>query len=188
MKIASYWSNGGVFLATVIYFGAFSSAFASDVTKWGKASDVFANGLGLAAVALTLSENDQEGMHQGVKVAGATFLVVEGLKRLSQKERPDHSDKRSFPSGHTALAFAAAGFIDRRYGHKKPIVAALGYGMAVMTGLGRVKARKHFSTDVLAGAVIGLVAARHFTSANNSGINISISDQSRLKLSYEKKF
>ena len=75
---------------------------------------------------------------------------------------PEADYGRSFPSGHTSTAFAAAaaytsilhlrGEADR---HRVEIGAL--FGVATLTGALRVKAHKHFPTDVLAGAVLGTV-------------------------------
>jgi hypothetical protein len=45
-----------------------------------------------------------------------TSGAVWALKYTTQRERPDGSNHYSFPSGHTAVAFAAASVIDKRYG------------------------------------------------------------------------
>ena len=176
------------FAVCVIWLGTSSLSQAGDISLWGKSSDVLASGLGLAAVSLAALEKDKDGLKQGTKVAVATLLTVEALKRSIPKARPDFSDNRSFPSGHTALAFAAAGYIDRRYGHEKPIAAVAGYSIALLTGISRVKAKKHFPLDVLAGAVIGWTMANRFTTTNNPQLNFDIDQQEGLRISYEKKF
>ena len=60
----------------------------------------------------------------------------------------------SFPSGHTAAAFALAAVISARYrGHKwVPWVA---YGAATLVGLSRITLQSHFPSDVFVGGVLG---------------------------------
>lgn len=67
---------------------------------------------------------------------------------------PDEHDYNSFPSGHTADAVAAARAIGRVAPDARgPVMAAAG-----IVGLVQVPRAKHHLTDVLAGAVVGLVA------------------------------
>ena len=88
------------------------------------------------------------------------LVVTEGLKRIIGRDRPDGSDNKSFPSGHTSTAFQAASFIHFRYGLR---YAGPSYAAAVFMGYSRVHARKHFVTDVLAGMAIGTLSSRLFT-------------------------
>lgn len=81
-----------------------------------------------------------------------TGLVIGGAeltKRLVHRTRPDGSDRKSFFSEHTALAFVNTGW---RYQVSVPI--ALG------TGYLRPAANKHYISDVLAGAGFGVLVSR----------------------------
>ena len=60
----------------------------------------------------------------------------------------------SFPSGHAVTAFALAFVLARAY----PRYAVPFYGLAVMVALSRVYLAKHFPSDVVAGAVVGILA------------------------------
>ena len=84
--------------------------------------------------------------------------------------RPDGSDNKSFPSAHTAVAFSAAAFIDRRYGEQYGAWApAALYGVAALTGVARVEAKKHHWGDVLAGGAMGYGASRFWTNPSKNG-------------------
>ena len=78
------------------------------------------------------------------------------LKWAVARERPDHSDLRSMPSGHTLFAFTGAGLTGIDYG---PGWAAGAYAVAVFTGAERLWGNRHWMTDVLAGAGIGILSA-----------------------------
>ena len=84
--------------------------------------------------------------------------VVNGLKYGLQELRPDVSNRRSFPSGHTATAFMTATMLVNEYGHKSPWVGVGAYTVASATGLMRVANNKHWISDVLAGAGIGILS------------------------------
>lgn len=60
----------------------------------------------------------------------------------------------SFPSGHSATAFALAYVLSRAY----PKGACIFYGLASLVALSRIYLAKHFPSDVVAGAAIGLLA------------------------------
>lgn len=102
---------------------------------------------------------------------GATALYVSGgittfLKDRTERTRPDGSDTRSFPSGHstsssslTTLSRRNISSISMSPGCRRVSNLAL-YGIAAGTAWARVEAEKHYPSDVLAGYAIG-----HFTSA-----------------------
>lgn len=114
-----------------------------------------------------------------------TQAVSEGLKRLTQRKRPNYSEgdeKHSFPSGHTAAAFTGASFIHKRYGFKKAI---LPYTFATFVGFSRIHAKKHWPTDVLAGAAIA--TATSFLITDKSNISIA-TDGETTAIRYNTKF
>ncbi|GAB3340249.1 hypothetical protein GCM10027299_53510 [Larkinella ripae] len=86
--------------------------------------------------------------------------VTEGLKRTIHATRPDGSDRRSFPSGHTAVAFTSAELLHQAYKHKSPWISIAGYAMATATGILRVANNQHHWADVLAGAGIGIASVK----------------------------
>jgi hypothetical protein len=77
-------------------------------------------------------------------------------KHLTKEVRPDGSNDMSFPSGHTATAFAAAEFLRREYKDVSPWYGFAGYAMAATTGFLRMYNNKHWLGDVVAGAGVGI--------------------------------
>ncbi|WP_057830814.1 phosphatase PAP2 family protein [Colwellia sp. TT2012] len=136
----------------------------------GKSGDIMH--LLLPAVALGASlviEDNYQGSWQLIKSGLVSRVAVEGLKFAVDKDRPDGSGDDSFPSGHTADSFAAATFIQQRYGWQWAIPAYIG---ATFVGYSRVQSDKHYAIDVLAGAAIGILSGLYFTEPY-SGITIS---------------
>lgn len=84
--------------------------------------------------------------------------VVNTLKQTTNVERPDGSNKHSFPSGHTATAFMTATMFTKEYGHKSLWVGVGAYSVATATGLMRMANNKHWLSDVLTGAGIGILS------------------------------
>lgn len=83
-----------------------------------------------------------------------------GLKSLSKIERPDGSTYNSFPSGHTAIAFAGAEFMWQEYKDVSAWYGVAGYVIAAGTGLMRIYNDRHWLTDVAAGAGIGILSTK----------------------------
>lgn len=84
--------------------------------------------------------------------------VVYSLKQTTHVRRPDGSNEHSFPSGHTATAFMTATMLTREYGHKSPWVGIGAYAVATTTGLMRMANNRHWLSDVLTGAGIGILS------------------------------
>ena len=89
-------------------------------------------------------------------VVAAAFIVAP-LKLGTRRRRPDGSDKLSFPSGHTATAFALSTVLARRHGARLGLPA---YGLALMVPAARMGRKRHHFSDAVAGACIGIAAGR----------------------------
>lgn len=89
-----------------------------------------------------------------------TTATVLTLKYTTNEERPDGSSNDSFPSGHTAIAFAGAEFLMQEYKDKSIWYGIGGYTIATATGLLRVYNNKHWLSDVVAGAGIGILSTK----------------------------
>ena len=87
-------------------------------------------------------------------------VTVTSLKHITHQQRPDRTDYYSFPSGHTANAFAGAEFMWQEYKDVSPWLGASGYLMAAATGYLRMYNNKHWLNDVVAGAGIGIASTK----------------------------
>ena len=116
--------------------------------------------LPVIAYATSLALNDSEGQMQFYKSFLSTFATTHTLKYTVNEERPNGSDTKSFPSGHTSASFQGAAFIHARYGFTYAIPAYLG---ASFVAYSRVYADKHYTHDVLAGALIGTGFSFYFS-------------------------
>ncbi len=86
--------------------------------------------------------------------------VVQLMKTSTHVLRPDGSSYNSFPSGHTAQAFAAATFLNEEYGQRFKWVPYASYGIASSVGLLRMANNKHYLSDVLVGAGLGILSMK----------------------------
>ncbi|MDR6340727.1 membrane-associated phospholipid phosphatase [Filimonas zeae] len=86
--------------------------------------------------------------------------VTHVVKRAVQEPRPDKSNNLSFPSGHTATAFANAEFMRMEYKDVSPWYGIAGYAAAATTGYLRMYNNRHWLSDVIAGAGVGILSTQ----------------------------
>ena len=98
-------------------------------------------------------------LHQTINIVIANAImggVVQTMKHTYKEERPDLSDNCSFPSGHTGTAFTNASLLFYEYKEANIWYASSGFLFATATGALRIVNNKHYTSDVLTGAGIGL--------------------------------
>ena len=97
-------------------------------------------------------------------ILGTASLImgstVTGMKKLTSIERPDGSNKFSFPSGSTAIAFMGAEFLYQEYKDVSIWYGISGYLVATGTGFLRMYNNRHWFTDVVTGAGIGILSTK----------------------------
>lgn len=125
-----------------------------------KSGDILRTLIPAVAYGTTFYLHDRDGRMQFYKGFFTNLGVTYALKATVSKTRPNGSDDESFPSGHTSVAFQGAAFIHRRYGFK---YAAAAYLAASYVGWTRVDSDNHYTSDVLAGAAIGIASSFIFT-------------------------
>jgi hypothetical protein len=86
--------------------------------------------------------------------------IVFSVKNISNEIRPDGSDNLSFPSGHTAASFVGAEFLRQEYKDVSAWYGVAGYAMATTTAYLRMHNNKHWLSDVVAGAGIGIASTK----------------------------
>ncbi len=141
-------------------------------------------------------------------MVGAAFLslfTTEVVKVALGRERPageldnarhfhpgSLSDRRnSFPSGHTALAFATAATLQDA---DLPVAAKVGaYGLATLTAWSRLHDERHWLSDVVGGALLGyatgrFVARRHPVAEARATRFTPWLDDGRVGMSWERRF
>ena len=96
----------------------------------------------------------------GLMLTGGIIMLgtVQILKSTTKEVRPDGSAANSFPSGHTANAFFGATILAKEYSSKSILIPIGGYAVATLTGALRMANNRHWASDVLVGAGIGIVS------------------------------
>ena len=87
----------------------------------------------------------------------ANNLITFGLKATTNMERPNGEDNQSFPSGHASNAFVMATALHHEFIDTNVWLAYSGYLFATTTAVFRVLNNKHWVSDVLVGAGLGII-------------------------------
>jgi len=127
-----------------------------DFTQYAPAASVYA----LGAFGVKGKNNLKD---KSIILATSFLLMtvtVTGLKSVTKVERPDGTSNNSFPSGHTATAFMGAEFLYQEYKDVSIWYGVSGYAIATFTGAFRMYNNRHWFTDVVAGAGIGILSAK----------------------------
>lgn len=119
-----------------------------------------------AAVGYGMNLFGYKGIHNVVDatiIYATAYILTEAsvlsLKHIVHSPRPNGKNDMSFPSGHTANAFAGAELLRREYWHKSPWIGVAGYLVAGGTAFMRLYNNCHWLNDVIAGAGIGILCA-----------------------------
>lgn len=129
-----------------------------------RAGHVLGDSPAQAALALGVYVAGRMSGRPGLGAAGADLVdaqivngvLTQGIKVGVDRTRPNGS-RYSFPSGHTSATFATAAVIHAHYGWK---VATPFYALGTYVGVSRMVDRKHFASDVIFGAALGIVSGR----------------------------
>ncbi len=123
---------------------------------------IYAPYAGLVALNLVKIPCENDFINTAIIIAKAEVVnaaLTFGLKYLTKVERPNGENSYSWPSGHTSQAFLAATIANREYRYKTPWVGIGAYGAAGTVALFRMLNNKHWLSDVVAGAGIGILSA-----------------------------
>lgn len=118
---------------------------------------------GVALLAMKIGGVDGRSSWPRMIVSDAFSAVMtigasEVLKRSVGEMRPDGEDDRAFPSGHTAISFMLATMLHKEYGCRSPWISLGGYAVATATAASRMVHNRHWMSDILVGAGIGVLA------------------------------
>jgi membrane-associated phospholipid phosphatase len=132
--------------------------FSSHLDDYGQ----YAPYLELGAVLAFGVDGRNDRVNLALIVAKSELLMlglVEITKRATHHLRPDGSDYRSFPSGHTSQAFLAASIVHTELRDKSQWYGIGAYAVATSVGAFRMLNNKHWESDVFAGAGYGILSA-----------------------------
>jgi membrane-associated phospholipid phosphatase len=120
-------------------------------------------GVSLAVYLSGRASHHKRVSHLGMDLLRAQIVdeaLTEVLKVAVRRERPDGSNNHSFPSGHASVTFATATVIYRHLGYKWAVPT---YLFASYVAMSRLHDNRHFLSDVVFGASVGIIAGRTVT-------------------------
>jgi PAP2 superfamily len=167
-----FWagSSGGLALAVHpaddnVNESLVNSDFANDFFKvgavLGQFETLFATSVGVYAFGRI--KDQPKVSHVGmdlIQSLAVSEALVQSLKYTTRRERPDGSGRNSFPSGHAADTFAFATALERHLGWKGAVPA---YIFSSYVAMSRLPADRHWLSDVVFGAGVGIIAGRTVT-------------------------
>jgi membrane-associated phospholipid phosphatase len=138
----------------------------------------FQLGAGFATYGVGKASGNKKLAYAGRDIVRAQILsqtVVQALKFSVRRERPDFSNNKSFPSGHSASTFATATVLHKYYGWKVGVPA---YALGTYVAMARMAWNRHHATDVVMGAGFGIASARTVTmSMGKAKFNVGVQPQ-----------
>jgi membrane-associated phospholipid phosphatase len=138
----------------------------------------FQIGAGVVTYGAGKASGNKKLAYAGRDIVRAQLLsqaLVQTLKYTVRRERPDASNNKSFPSGHSASMFATATVLHRHYGWK---VGAPAYALGTYVAMARMAWNRHHATDVVMGAGFGIASARTVTmSVAKSKFSVGVQPQ-----------
>ena len=141
-------------------------------------SFAFQIGAGAATYGVGLAMGNGKAAMVGRDIVRAQIVsqvFTQGVKFTVRRERPDGSNRQSFPSGHASSAFATATVLQRHYGWKAGVPA---YAVGSYVALARMSWNKHHASDVVMGAGLGIASARTVTmTVGGSKFNLGVQPQ-----------
>ena len=160
--------DNGTTQLVATHHSALGDGLAGGFRRMGQ-PEVFATAaLGTWAVGLASGSQQLQGAGMRMTASvGLAGLTTHGLKFLLGRARPNADDAddfrllgpgRSMPSGHTTVAFALAASAADEI--RNPVATVLLYGAAAGAGMSRMYDRKHWMSDVVLGAAIGITSAK----------------------------
>ncbi len=142
--------------ALFVVIATFGSAGCHAESNKGQQADVLMLALPVSAYLLTLHRQDQQGAWALTKSLALSTVSTLALNSIVDKDAPNGSSSHAFPSGHAAIAFGSAAFVQRRYGWRPGIPA---YLVAAYIGWLRVETDDHDTADIIGGMAVGIISS-----------------------------
>jgi membrane-associated phospholipid phosphatase len=184
-NISKYITNfGGLYEGyTLAAFGAYGIIFKSEKMKTTTllATQAYITGGALAGVLKFITGRTRPSFYNSPTEAEPKFFGP------FSKSSTGTTVNSSFPSGHTTVAFAAATVFALEY-KDQPIVPIIAYSAATLIGLSRISENKHWSTDVLVGAVLGILAGKEVVNNYHRYAKLKAPNQKKNSVSFNLQY
>ncbi|MEO7134776.1 MAG: phosphatase PAP2 family protein [Vicinamibacterales bacterium] len=177
-----YWALGGGAAALAVHPAdeyvqqhMLGNRLADDIFKPGQVLGIVGPWAGsIATYAWGRIKDQPKVSHVGMDLIQSQLIaagLTQGLKYATQRERPDGSGATSFPSGHASGTFAFATALERHLGWRYAVPA---YVAASYVAASRLPSNRHWLSDVVFGATVGIISGRTVTSKEAQPYPISV--------------
>jgi len=147
---------------TVNRFAQTPAPWATKVSRAGDFTALVGTLAGTYAIGkFTRHETTRELGQSGLLAVGHAFVLTQGLKAMTRRQRPDGSNRWSLPSGHAMTSFAMAGALSSHPRSPRWLRLAAP-AAATAIALSRFGARKHYPSDLVIGGTFGYLLGRGF--------------------------
>jgi hypothetical protein len=117
-------------------------------------------GTGIVTYVVGRAFRKERVKHLGTDLLSSQIVaqaITQAIKITVRRDRPDHSNRHSFPSGHASSTFASATVLQRHLGWKAALPT---YTIATYVAISRMHENRHHVSDVVFGAALGVAAGR----------------------------
>jgi len=135
---------------------AFWNTHVDDYLQFSPAAAAF--GMNLCGVKSTHNLMDMAILYTLSNILDVGMVCT--AKMITSRERPNGATTHSFPSGHTATCYVAAEFLHQEYKDKSIWISVGGYAMGAFIGAARIYNDKHWLSDVITGAGVGILSTK----------------------------
>ncbi len=160
----------GLRFTLFVVIAAFSSLDCNAESNKGKQADALMLALPAGAYLLTSNKQDKRGAWALTKSLALSTASALALNAIVDKDAPNGSSSHAFPSGHAAIAFASAAFVQRRYGWRPGIPA---YLVAAYGGWLRIETDDHDTADIIGGMAVGITSSYLLTRPLDDDVRVS---------------
>jgi len=177
-----FWALGGGAAALAVHPAddyvqqhMLGNRLADDIFKPGQVLGIVGPWAGsIATYAWGRIKDQPKTSHVGMDLIQSQLIaagLTQGLKYATQRERPDGSGATSFPSGHASGTFAFATALERHLGWRYAVPA---YAAASYVAASRLPSNRHWLSDVVFGATVGIISGRTVTGKEAQAYPVSV--------------
>lgn len=129
---------------------------AADYLMWAPSASVYA----MDVLNVKTAHNFKQHLLLDAGSLAVTGALGFGMRILTRNIKSFNTDSTQFPSGHTANAFRGAEIFHQELKQKNNLLSYSGYVVATAVGVLRIYQKRHYFSQVVAGAGLGMLSTK----------------------------